>query len=45
MLSGLTMLASLCLLEIILAKIALGNGKNEKFSFDEFYDLPPANKR
>ncbi len=42
MLSGLTMLAGLCLFEIILAKIALGHGKIEEFSFQEFYDYPKA---
>jgi len=45
MLSGLTMLAGLCLLEIILAKIALGKGKIEKFSFYEFYDFNQAGKK
>jgi len=45
MLSGLTMLTSLCLLEIILAKIALGNSKIEKFNFYEFYDFHRAGKR
>lgn len=45
MLSGITVLTGLCLLEIILAKIAIGNDKNEKISFDEFYDLHRADKR
>lgn len=45
MLSGLIMLAGLCLLEIILAKIALGNGKIEKYSFYEFYDFHQGGKR
>ncbi|MEH7885693.1 hypothetical protein V7654_15440 [Bacillus sp. JJ1609] len=45
MLSGLTMLAGLCLLEIILAEIALGNSKIEEFNFHEFYDFHRAGKK
>lgn len=38
MVSGITMLAGLCMFELILAKIAIGNGKIEEFSFQDFYD-------
>lgn len=37
MVAGITMLAGLCLFEIILAKIALGNAEIEEFNFEEFF--------
>ena len=38
MVTGFLMLAGLCLFEIILAKIALGNAEIEKFSYEEFFN-------
>ncbi|WP_286183066.1 hypothetical protein [Bacillus sp. ISL-55] len=37
MVAGIIMLAGLCLFEIILAKIALGNAEIEEFNFEEFF--------
>lgn len=39
MVTGVVMLAGLCIFEIILAKIALGSATIEEFSFYEFYDI------
>lgn len=38
MVTGFLMLAGLCLFEIILAKIALGNAEIEEFSYEEFFN-------
>ncbi|WP_285291757.1 hypothetical protein [Bacillus sp. ISL-35] len=38
MVTGIVTLAGLCLLEIILAKIALGKSEIEDFNFEEFFN-------
>lgn len=38
MVAGITMLAGLCIFEIILAKIALGNEEIDDFNFEEFFN-------
>jgi hypothetical protein len=38
MVAGITMLAGLCLFEIILAKIAIGKAEIEEFNFEEFFN-------
>ncbi|WP_170169170.1 hypothetical protein [Mesobacillus subterraneus] len=43
MLSGILMLAGLCVFEIILAKIALGSSEILDFNFQEFYEWHDAN--
>ncbi|WP_257391844.1 hypothetical protein [Mesobacillus jeotgali] len=37
MMTGITLLAGLCLFEIILAKIALGNTELKEFNFEDFF--------
>lgn len=39
MVTGLVMMAGLCIFEIILAKIALGSATIEEFNFFDFYDI------
>jgi hypothetical protein len=38
MVAGITMLAGLCLFEVILAKIALGKVEIKEFNFEEFFN-------
>ncbi|MEW8985996.1 MAG: hypothetical protein AB2401_03150 [Bacillus sp. (in: firmicutes)] len=38
MLTGIMMLAGLCLFEIILAKIALGSTEIKEFNYEEFFN-------
>ena len=38
MVTGIIMLAGLCLFEIILAKIALGNAEIKEFNYEEFFN-------
>ena len=45
MLSGITLLAGLCLFELILAKIALGDGKVDEFNYMEFFDYHRDSKK
>jgi hypothetical protein len=45
MLSGITLLAGLCLFEIILAKFAIGHGKVEEFNYMEFFDYHRGSKK
>lgn len=45
MLTGITLLAGLCLFEIILAKLAIGYGKVEEFNYMEFFDYHRGSKK
>lgn len=38
MVTGIMMLAGLCLFEIILAKIALGRAEIEEFNYEDFFN-------
>ena len=43
MVTGVVMLASLCIFEIILAEIAIGSATIKEFNFYDFYDIEEDN--